>query len=261
MAGHGACSKVACGCLAYSKSILTPGLCKTCNHVKDAHNQFIASDMDTLSDHDLYTSPHQLPNSTTTTSYDYDSSEENDLNAHPEKKGKRHKSKKKKSLLQSNKDNTTKPVTLYNENIAATDYVTDNYPQQLLKKKEKSDHTQTMWKIKYEQSQKEVERWQTKYNDLYVKYKALLAEKEANQGADSQSIAATQTQTQTQTQSHTPTQPQPAMSENTVDLLFGDPITHNHVHTEPNMPLNNGHHAHPANKNDNSFSQWYAFDD
>merc|ERR1711972_827110 len=45
----------------------------------------------------------------------------------------------------------------------------------ILKKKEDLSHvTESMWKNKYFESQKEVEHWQTKYNNLYVKYKELL---------------------------------------------------------------------------------------
>eukprot|EP01083_Nonionella_stella_P295809 1005207_1 len=131
----GACSKLNCNCQSYSKSLLTPGLCKECNHVKDSHNQFILhNDDDDLPDDDhLIHGNKDYRNLTqigpTSTTLDY-SSDENDHN------------KK------------------------------DIYTQQIFKKKTPTNslnHAESMWKNKYEQSQKEVEHWQKKYNDLYIK--------------------------------------------------------------------------------------------
>ena len=136
---HGSCKKFGCGCPYYTKSLLTPGLCKSCNHLKDQHNQFMP-----MEDHDEF--PEDDGTSLTssmamTASMDYVSDEDEHLH------------RKSKSL---------KPRI-------------DNYSSQILKKKEDLSHvTESMWKNKYFESQKEVEHWQTKYNNLYVKYKELL---------------------------------------------------------------------------------------
>ena len=142
---HGSCKKFGCGCQYYSKSLLTPGLCKTCNHLKDQHNQFMPmEDHDDLPD-DANTSLTASMALTASTDYE---SDEDDHSPH----GKR-RSKKLKPRI-------------------------DDYAQQILKKKEDLSHlTESMWKNKYFESQKEVEFWQTKYNNLYVEYKELLKQK------------------------------------------------------------------------------------
>merc|ERR1712130_428150 len=52
------------------------------------------------------------------------------------------------------------------------------YPQPIIKKPKVTNHAEIMWQNKWKESQKEVEKWQAKYNDLYLKYKDLLKEKE-----------------------------------------------------------------------------------
>ena len=167
MAGHGACRKLGCNCKSYSKSILTPGLCKSCNHVKDSHNKFIQDDDDDeeeyqLPDNQYNNGINNNINITTTTTTDY-SSDENDI------KFENNKNKKKIKISSSSTMN-------------------DNYPQKLLKKKPQNaiNHTESMWKNKYLQSQKEVEKWQTKYNDLYIKYKELLSQKQSESSSSQQ---------------------------------------------------------------------------
>eukprot|EP01083_Nonionella_stella_P033152 90753_1 len=122
----GACSKLNCNCRTYTKSILTPGLCKGCNHLKDLHNQFFDESLGRGS----------------VGSYD----EEN------------HMIKPNHKTLHTDDHFSTKPFKK--------------------KKFDILDPNESMWRSKYEQSQKEVEHWQTKYNDLYIKYKQLLSEKQ-----------------------------------------------------------------------------------
>ena len=131
MAGHGICSKVGCDCQYYVKSLLTPGLCKSCAHVKALHNKFIHHNEDDL-DENL----------------------------------------KSTALLKGISMKKKKTVFDY------LPQESDAYDGFRFKQKKVVNHTETMWKNKWKESQKEVEKWQAKYNDLYLKYKELLKEKE-----------------------------------------------------------------------------------
>lgn len=192
MSGHGTCSK--CNCQSYTKSLLTPGLCKNCQHVKATHNQFIHHNEEDLDEKSKSTA--LLKGSKKTTTFDY-SSESDEETSHE----KRHRK-----------------------------FINDNYPQPIIKKKKVINHTETMWQNKWKESQKEVEKWQAKYNDLYLKYKDLEKEKET-----------------WQLQTH-------KISKKNKDKN----VQNNNVHVDF-LSVDNDKNNEQNKKNDNDFSEWQTF--
>jgi len=228
---HGACNKFGCNCQYYSKSLLTPGLCKTCNHLKDQHNQFMPMQADEYPDDDgTALTSSMVMNASTSTDYvsDHDP-------------------------LRNRRSKPLRPRL-------------DDYSQQILKKKEDLSHfTGEMWKNKYFESQKEVEFWQTKYNNLYLQYKDLLKEHELAQntlsakeamreavGGDRRESASTKTKAKTKkgTKKKKKERAQKAVHREPIDLLSG-----NHSDFVSGNGSGNG----SGNEINDTFANWTTF--